>query len=742
MVNRNSTSLPLILGTNPNIDVWLERITQHRSTAEQQAIFDAYQLAAKIYTDNDSSSQPLLYVLTIVDTLVELGLESEVLVAVLLHHVIEYSDMSLDEVQKRFGLVVARLIDGIIKIKFIDNLDDYNYKTKEEEKIQNENVRKMLLAMAEDVRVVLIKLAERLNQMRTLITLPEGKRRQIAQETLDIFAPLANRLGIWQIKWELEDLSLRHLQPDVYRRMAASLDERRINREAYIDSIINSLEAELEHSHIKASVSGRPKHIYSIWHKMQRKGLNIDQINQIFDVRAVRVLVEDIDDCYRALGIIHNKWQPLTEEFDDYIAVPKSNGYQSLHTAVVGPENKIFEVQIRTMDMHRHAELGVASHWRYKEGGKQHDNHYEQRINWLRQMLKWREEENSDDDFIDRFKSEIAEDRVYVLSPQGKIVDMPQGATPLDFAYYIHTELGHRCRGAKVNNRIVALNYTLRNGEQVEILPGKEEKPSRDWLSHHTGYLKTTRARNKVKQWIKKQDTKLLILQGKILIERELKRLTIKDITSEYLAQQFNYANTDDFLADIGRGDVSTTSIINFINERIFPKKTIVQIPTTHPSNYATDADTGIHIKGIGGLLVRTARCCNPIPNEPIIGYITQGRGVVVHHVACTNAVMWQDEGNERLIEVEWGDTDKQQTTLYPVDIQLTAYDRQGLLRDITTMVANEKINIIATNSITNKEDNIVKMMLTLEVPDANQLSRVLAKLDSLINVIEVSRKI
>lgn len=738
MVNRNSTSLPLIMGNNPNIDAWLEQITHNHSSTERQAIYEAYQLAAEIsQVSPNIPCKSLLYILKIVDTLVELGLESEVFVAVILYYVIENKRMTVDEAQKHFGLIVARLIDGIIKMKFIEKLDDYTSKTKEEENNQNENVRKMLLAMAEDVRVVLIKLAERLNQMRILSELPEEKHGQVAQETLDIFAPLANRLGIWQIKWELEDLSLRHLQPDIYRRMASSLDERRINREAYIDSIIESLESELKQAHIKASVSGRPKHIYSIWHKMQRKGLNVEQINQIFDVRAVRVLVEENDDCYRALGVIHNKWQPLGDEFDDYIAVPKTNGYQSLHTAVVGPENKIFEVQIRTMEMHRHAELGVASHWRYKEGGKQQRNDYEQKINWLRQMLKWRDEENSDGDFIDRFKSEIAEDRVYVLSPQGKIVDMPQGATPLDFAYYIHTELGHRCRGAKVNNRIVPLNYAVKNGEQVEILAGKEEKPSRDWLSNHLGYLKTTRARNKVKQWIKKQDTKQLILQGKILVERELRRLTVKEITIEQLAQHFNYASSDDFLAEIGRGDMSTSSIVSMINEQIFPKKSVLQIPPTQTS----DGETGIYVKGVGSLLVRTGRCCNPVPNEPIIGYITQGRGVTIHHLACTNALIWQDEGNERLIEVEWGETDKQ-ATLYPVDIQMIAYDRQGLLRDVTATVANEKINIIATHSSTNKTDNTVKMVLTLEVADANQLSRILAKLDNLINVIEVFRKI
>ncbi len=740
MVNRNSTSLPLIMGNNPDIQAWLERITHNHSATEQQAIYAAYQLTTEVAATlaDPPPCKSLLYTLTIVDTLAELGLESEVLIAVILYYLIENSEITVEEVQKRFGLVIARLIDGMIKMKFIEKLDDYTGKTKEEEKNQNENVRKMLLAMAEDVRVVLIKLAERLNQMRILNELPPEKRQQIAQETLDIFAPLANRLGIWQIKWELEDLSLRHLEPDIYRRMASSLDERRINREAYIDSIINELEDELKQSRIKASVSGRPKHIYSIWHKMQRKGLDVEQIHQIFDVRAVRVLVEDINDCYRTLGIIHNKWQPLSDEFDDYIAVPKSNGYQSLHTAVIGPENKIFEVQIRTMEMHRHAELGVASHWRYKEGGKQQDSDYEQKINWLRQMLKWRDEENSDGDFIDRFKSEIAEDRVYVLSPQGKIVDMPQGATPLDFAYYIHTELGHRCRGAKVNNRIVPLNYSLKNGEQVEILAGKEEKPSRDWLSHHLGYLKTTRARNKVKQWIKKQDTKQLILQGKILVERELRRLAIKEITIEQLAQQFNYLSSDDFLAEIGRGEIHISSIINFITEQIFPKNTVLQIPPLHTS----DNEAGIHIRGVGSLLVRIGRCCNPVPNEAIIGYITQGRGVTVHHVACTNALIWQDEGNERLIEVEWGEVNKQQASLYSVDVQLIAYDRQGLLRDVTVMVANEKINIIATHSSTNKAENTVKMILTLEVADANQLSRILAKLDSLMNVIEVSRKI
>ncbi len=658
-------------------------------------------------------------------------MDTDVLVAAILHDVALDKHIMLSDMKKRFGSIVTRLVDGTAKMKFIEEINDNSHKAINT-KHQTERLRKMLLAMAEDVRVVLIKLADRLDNMRVLRYQSKDKQRRVSRETLELFAPLANRLGIWQIKWELEDLSLRYLEPEVYKKMAEHLDERRVDREEYIQKLIETLSSALIKAGIKADLSGRPKHIYSIWRKMQQKDLSFDQI---FDVRAVRVLVNDVNECYTALGIIHNKWQPLRNEFDDYIANPKANDYQSLHTAVIGPERKIFEVQIRTHAMHHHAELGVASHWRYKEGGGQHDKDFEQKIAWLRQILQWKDEDGDVGDFIDRFKSEIFEDRAYVLSPQGQVIDLPQGATPLDFAYHIHTGLGHRCRGAKINNRIVPLTYTLKSGDMVEILTSKEEKPSRDWMIRRAGYLKTSRALAKVRQWLKKQDIEKHISEGRTLLERLLRRFNIRDCHFEQLAQTLQIKSVDELLASIGRGDTTTAQITGAFKEQVLPKKTKPIVPKREHTN-------DIQIQGVGGLLTQMARCCNPIPFNSIVGYITKGRGVMIHRRDCSNALLWQDEGNERLIEVEWNQPDKPETANYhPIEIQIDAFDRVGLLRDICMIMTNEKINILNANTSTNKQEHTVQMVFTLEVNNLEPLSRTLGKIDNLANVMKVGRK-
>ncbi len=735
MVNTRSSTLISNDGSTFELSAWLELITRERSEAEQRAIIQACHLATEVYQSRRRiSGEPyIIHVLTVADILADLGMETEVLVAAILHET-EGQSISLGELEKRFGRVVARLVDGVIRMEFIDNLNFYSSKN-QDSSTQRENLRRMLLAMVEDVRVVLIKLADRLHNMRTLGCLPIDKQQQVAQETLDIFVPLANRLGIWQIKWELEDLSLRYIEPKVYQYMAHLLDERRIDREHYIQKIVHIIKEELKREGIIAEVSGRPKHIYSIWHKMRRKGLNFDQI---FDVRALRVLVNTVKECYMVLGIIHNKWHPLQGEFDDYIAKPKSNNYQSLHTAVVGPEQKIFEVQIRTHAMHHHAELGVAAHWRYKEEDSKTGNNFEKKIAWLRQLPKWKEEEANSNDFINRFKSEISEDRIYVLSPQGKIVDLPLGATPLDFAYYIHTELGHRCRGAKVNHHMMSLTYPLKNGDQVEILTSKEERPSRDWLNPQLGYLKTSRARAKVRQWLRKQDAQQHLKDGRALLERELRRLNIRDLNLEQLAQHLHFAALDDFLLALGRGDMTLAQVTHACSEQFFSHKKPVQVLPTKTDSATTDS---IYIKGVGGLLTHTAACCKPVPYDSIVGYITKGRGVVVHRRDCPNALRWQDEGNERLIEVTWVRETESSTVSYPVDIQVRAYDRRGLLRDISSIIAEEEVNIVATQTLTDRMDNSVSMTLSLEINDLQQLSRILAKIDGLANVMEVSRK-
>ena len=722
-------------GNTNDIQNWVERIAKDRPQLEQQTIIKACQWAQEVHqSQRHRDGEPyLIHAITVADILAQLGMDTDVLVAAILHDVALDKHIMLSDIQKRFGSIVTRLVDGAAKMKFIEEINDDSHKAINT-KHQTERLRKMLLAMAEDVRVVLIKLADRLDNMRALRYQPKDKRQRVSRETLELFAPLANRLGIWQIKWELEDLSLRYLEPEVYKKMAEHLDERRVDREEYIQKLIETLSWALIKANIKADLSGRPKHIYSIWRKMQQKGLSFDQI---FDVRAVRILVNDVNECYTALGIIHNKWQPLRNEFDDYIANPKANDYQSLHTAVIGPERKIFEVQIRTHAMHHHAELGVASHWRYKEGEGQHDKDFEQKIAWLRQILQWKDEDGDVGDFIDRFKSEIFEDRAYVLSPQGQVIDLPQGATPLDFAYHIHTGLGHRCRGAKINNRIVPLTYTLKSGDMVEILTSKEEKPSRDWMIRRAGYLKTSRALAKVRQWLKKQDIEKHISEGRTLLERLLRRFNIRDCNFEKLAQTLHHKSVDELLGSIGSGDTTTAQITSAFQEQVLPKKS-----KTKPIVPKPDHTNDIQIQGVGGLLIQIARCCNPIPFNPIVGYITKGRGAMIHRRDCSNALLWQDEGSERLIEVEWNQPDKPQTANYhPIDIQIDAFDRVGLLRDICMIVANENLNILNMNTSTNKQEHTVKMMFTLEVNNLEPLSRTLGKIDNLANVLKVWRK-
>lgn len=737
MVSVKNSPLASSIDNKPNISVWLHRTIKDKPLVERQAIIAACTLAFEVHRHQHCvSGEPyIMHVLTVADILADLGLETEVLVAAILHEVTEQENVTLNAIKKQFGVAVMHLVEGVTKMNIVDTLYSKAALQAPEGAEQTESVRRMLLAMVEDVRVVLIKLADHLHTMRLLGHLPSEQQRWMARQTLDLFAPLANCLGIGQIKWELEDLSLRYLEPETYQQMAKLLDERRLNREEYIRHVVAVLETELRQAGITADVSGRPKHIYSIWRKMQRKGLSFDQI---FDVRAVRVLVNSVTECYMTLGIVHSKWQPLRGEFDDYIANPKPNNYQSLHTTVIGPQQKIFEVQIRTHSMHVNAELGVAAHWRYKEGVNKRDENFEQKVAWLRQLPKWKEESSNTGDFIDRFKSEIFEDRVYVLSPQGKIVDLPQGSTPLDFAYAIHTQLGHRCRGAKINNRIVPLTYVLKNGDQVEILPAKQERPSRDWLNPNLGYLKTSRARAKVRLWLKKQDTEQHIKAGRNLLERELHRLNLQEMGLEQIAQYLRFASVDEMLVGLGRGEITTTQIAQVFNDQLFPQKKTVQPSVVEPSKTLIE---GVYIEGVGGLLTLTAGCCKPVPYDPIIGYVTKGRGVAIHRRDCPNALQWQDEENERLIEVDWGQTYIAPDTVYPVDIFIQAYDRTGLLRDVSSVVTNEKINIIATNTITDKTNNQVKMTITLEVSHLNQLSRLLERIDNLANVMEVSRK-
>ncbi len=733
----NSLSIHRRGNTQYDIQTWIKSIA--RSDVEEQAILKACMWAEKVYeSQKHISSEPfLLHPIRVCDILAQLGMDTNVLIAAILHEILLDKTILHNDIKNRFGKEVTALVDGVAKMKIIETINGSNRINSEK---QVESLRKMLLAMAEDVRVVLIKLADRLDNMRTLRYHSERTQRRVARETLDLFAPLANRLGIWQIKWELEDLSLRYLEPETYKKLAKFLDERRIDREKYIQKIIQKLSQALDNAGIKSEISGRPKHIYSIWRKMQRKNLNF---NEIFDVLAVRVLVNTQEECYATLGVVHSQWQPLEKEFDDYIANPKNNNYQSLHTAVIGPEQKIFEVQIRTHQMHHDAELGVASHWRYKEGGIQHDKVFEEKIAWLRQILHWKEEDGDVNDLIDRFKSEIFEDRVYVLSPQGHVVDLPQGATPLDFAYHIHTEIGHRCRGAKINHRIVPLTYTLKSGEMVEILTAKEEKPSRDWLIPQAGYLKTSKARNKLRQWLRKQEVPQNIRDGRELLEHLLRQLNFQECNLEELAHSMNFKSQDQFLASIGRGDTTAWQITHFFNEKFLTEKTKVEAVKKVPKPQQHDSlspQSSIKIGGVGGLLTEIARCCNPVPYDPIVGYITKGRGVIVHRSDCPNAMRWENEANERLIKVEWN-REESVEEFHSVEVYINCFDRKGLLRDISSILADEDINILSINTSTNPSDNSVNMRLIFQVNSLQQLSRALGRIDRLPNVMKVWRE-
>jgi GTP pyrophosphokinase len=598
---------------------------------------------------------------------------------------------------------------------------------------QAEGLRKMLLAIVTDPRLVLIKLAAQLHLLRESKDAPAADRERIARETREIYAPLANRLGVWQLKWELEDLSFRYLDPENYRRIAGWLASKRVDRERYIAETIAILNRELKNAHIEAEVAGRPKHIYSIWRKMQRKGLSFEQL---YDIRAVRIIVATIADCYAALGVVHGMWPYIPGEFDDYIATPKDNFYRSLHTAVIGPGKQPLEVQIRTREMHEHAELGVAAHWKYKEGAKANPA-YEQKIVWLRQILEPSGAGETEDDFLERVRSEIFEDRVYALTPRGEVVELPKGATPLDFAYHVHTDLGHRCRGAKVNGRMVPLNQPLANGDQVEIIAAKQANPSRDWLVPSLGYLVSQRNRSKVRAWFRKQDEEQNRLQGKQLIERELQRLAIHSVTLEDLVQEFKLSNADALYLAVGEGEITVAQITGAIQRRARPQE--LPSPVVRKPAVATKDTAGITVEGVGDLLSHFARCCGPVPPEPIAGYITLGRGVSIHRQDCQNFKRMEETAPERVISVEWGTSEDQS---FPVDVNVRAFDRRGLVRDISGVLADSKINILAMNTFTHEEDGIADMTLKIMVRDFEELSRVLAKIQSLPNIVSARRRV
>ncbi len=697
----------------------------HHASADLAPVHRAFDLAVEAHAgQRRATGEPYVtHPIASAQILADLGIDPIAIEAALLHDVPEDTEYSLTDVEERFGAEVAHLVDGVTKLS--------KFSTHSHEQQQAENIRKMLLAMAQDIRVVLIKLADRLHNMRTLHGLPREKQQRIAHQTMEIYAPLAERLGIWQIKWELEDLAFKALEPERFRDLAKLLDTRRKGRETYIERAIAELEPKLEAAGIKADIEGRPKHIYSIWKKMQRKSA---EFGEIYDVYAIRLLVDDVRDCYAALGIVHSIWRPIPGQFDDYIAVPKNNLYQSLHTAVIALDGKPLEIQIRTKGMHQVSEVGIAAHWRYKEGTKS-DREYDAKLAWLRQLLDWQRDVSDSDatEFVEGIKLDIFQDQVFVFTPKGDIKDLPAGATPLDFAYRIHTDVGHRTIGAKVNNRLVPLDYRLKNGDIVEIVTTKgEHGPSRDWMN----VVRTSHAREKIRQWFKRKDRDENIVHGKESLERELRRLARTSIATVGVdrildvARAYNHDTVDDFYAAIGYGAVGAQTVVMRLGVVDDGQSTL---PTVAPPQQ-TQRSGGVRVKGVGDLLVRFAKCCSPIPGDPIVGFITRGKGVTVHLRACPTVV--NEREVSRLIEVEW---EAEPTQSYPIAIRVEAYDRTGLLSDITQVVAENRVNILAAQ-VGVTSDHTAVVTATLQVQSVSQLARVMSRIETLKDVISVQR--
>ena len=731
------------------IENLLEKLPNIYSQADREKIIEAYQLAENAHQNQlRASGEPYItHCVAVAGILAEMQVPPVVVIAGILHDIVEDTQVTIEDIRNQFGEEVAKLVDGVTKLTNLPRvsrgdqhaedavngndsdstlvpLDDSSYAKDRRKELRDETLRKTFIAMGDDIRVVIIKLADRLHNMRTLGYMPESKRRRIAQETLDIFAPLANRLGIWQMKWELEDLGFRYTNPEKYKEIAENLSERRSDRENQIDKILEHFMEVLNQAGIKAEISGRPKHIYSIYRKMVEKGRPFEMVR---DLRAIRLIVPDIPSCYAALGVIHTHWRPIPHEFDDYIAAPKDNFYQSLHTAIIYDDGKSVEVQIRTPEMHQNAEFGIAAHWLYKEKGRKDDT-YQERINWIRRLMEWRQDVSDASEFVDGMRSDVFGDRVYVFTPRGDIIDLPAGSTPIDFAYAVHTEIGHRCRGSKVNGKLVTLDYNLKTGDQVEVLTAKQGGPSRDWLNSNLGMVKTQRARSKIRAWFKQQDREQNLAQGKSILDRELRRLGLLNVDLDNLAVTFNFKTVDDLYVGLGCGDIPLGRIINELS--IEGKDT--DFLEAHPTIDTTAPDNTVTVVGLKGLLTNLARCCNPAPGDEIVGYVTRGRGVTVHRRDCPNMLRVGEA--DRLIKVSWGDAKK----TYPVAVEIRAYDRQGLMGDISTVLTNESINLADISLKTSH--NLAVIKLILEVAEINQLSRILTRIENLPNVLEAHR--
>jgi GTP pyrophosphokinase len=716
------------------------------SSSDSELIERAYKFAELKHASQvrKSGEAYFTHLVAVAAILVDLKMDAEGIAAGLLHDILEDTDVNFDELANMFTPAIAHLVESVTKLKSIPIKLDPEGAGRRTSTVNREleYIRKMFMGMSQDIRVVLIKLADRLHNMRTLGYMPEDKQIRIARETAEIFSPLANRLGIWEFKWQLEDLSLRYLEPEVYRNIAAKVAERRADREAYMARTAAKLRHELEKFGLSgAQISARPKHITSIYNKMRRKSVPFEQV---FDVRAVRVIVNTIPECYQVMGIVHQLWRPIPAEFDDYIGRPKDNNYQSLHTAVLGDEGKTLEIQIRTWEMHEHAEYGIAAHWKYKEGAK-NDTEFERRLNMLRKMLEFGEEASEDTEtWVDTVKAEFFQDRVYITTPKGDIVDMPSGATPVDFAYHIHTDVGHHTRGARVNGQLVKLNHQLKSGEQVEILTTKAGGPSLDWLNEDLGYTRTSRAREKIRHYFRKLNREQHISMGRDIVEREMRKLGLNEsMTLARMSELMGIPSVDDFFAAVGVGDISSPQIANRAVEeerkREKEQQTAQDIiqKSRRRSNLTIERAKGVNVKGMASMLYRLAPCCKPMVGDTIIGYITRGRGVTVHRGDCINITNLGPADRERLTEVSWGDVSDE--SKYLVDVDVVAFDRSGLLRDVSTVIAEQGISIHDVS--VNVRGSVATIHMSLELSNPGQLPKILSHVEMVADVTTVFRK-
>lgn len=737
---QTATHLPETADDAESLRRWLADIGPHYDEAARRRLDQAAAMLLHCEAERmlETGESAVRHRLSGADILYRLRMDAETLCAALLHGCVGRAGIDEAALAALSGPGLVRMTQDLARIEQLTRVEyvaEGGKRAGRSRLAHEENLRRMLLGIAEDVRVVLVVLADRLHLLRRSRHLSRERQLELAADTRRVYAPLANRLGVWQLKWELEDLALRAAEPDDYKHLAKALSERRDERQAYIGRVLETLRTELVKAGIDGEVTGRPKHIYSIWKKMQRKAVDIDQI---FDLRAVRILVDDIPACYSALGVVHGLWRHIPSEFDDYIATPKGNQYRSLHTAVIGPEDKPLEVQIRTRAMHEHAEYGVAAHWAYKEA-KGLDADFQRRVVWMRNWLENAGDAEPSEDIVEQFKADLAPSNVYVLTPQAKVVELPHGATPLDFAYAIHSEIGHRCRGARIDGRMVPLNHRLSSGETVEILTQKNAHPSRDWLSPHHGYLVTSRARNRVRQWFKQQDFDRHLADGKAALERELTRLGI-DATPhpEKLTERFNLRTGDDLLAAIGRGDVAVGQVARQVGE---PRAERREAPDSLPparSPQQRSKQSTVVVEGVGDLMTRMASCCRPVPYDKLIGYLSVGRGVVVHRRNCREILNLPEAERGRLVDVTWAEQPAEAG--YPVGLVLTAADRKGLLRDISSALADTDGNVLGSETQSDPTSDIAYLRFTVEVTDAGHLERIMARLRQLPDMLSVER--